>query len=76
MNFLRIYMLRLKEFRWRNGKIAQNIPDINDDEWPQILSNCTNQEFAYIINLYKKPEAMMPNGGPGKKPQLESIINN
>ena len=26
MNFLRIFMLRLKDFRWKNGEIDQNIP--------------------------------------------------
>ena len=29
MNFLRILLIRLKDFRWRSGKIAQNIPVIN-----------------------------------------------
>ena len=65
MNFLRILLLRLKDFRWKNGKIAQNIPEINADEWPQILSHCTKQEFQFLIKLNGDPKAAMPNQATG-----------
>ena len=64
-------MLRLKDFRWKNGQIAQNIPEINADEWPQILSHCTNQEFLSLINLHRDPGTEMPNQGTGRRTPVQ-----
>ena len=47
--------------------MLKNIPEITQDEWPEILSHCTNQEFTYIINLYQNPGRRMPNEGTGRK---------
>ena len=49
MNFLRILLIRLKDFRWRSGNLADNIPVINANEWPQIVSHCTEQEFDDLV---------------------------
>ena len=65
MNFLRILLICLKDFRWRSGKIAQNIPVINASEWPQILSHCIEQEFQFLVNLTGDPKAAMPNQATG-----------
>ena len=76
MNFLRIFMLHLKDFRWKNGKIPQNIPEINADEWPQILSHCTKQEFLSLINLNGDPKAAMPNQATGQKTPVQEYYQN
>ena len=43
-----------------------NIPDITQEEWPEIFRHCNNQEFPYVINLYQNPERRMPNEGTGR----------
>ena len=66
MNFLRIYMLRLKEFKWMDGNLVKNIPHINKEELTYILANCTEGERMIIINLYQTPGSLMPNNGNGR----------
>merc|ERR1712240_742467 len=66
MNFLRIYMLRLKEFRWMDGNLVKNIPHINKEELNYILANSTEGERMIVLNLYQKPGNLMPNIGNGR----------
>ena len=66
MNFLRIYMLRLKEFRWMDGNLVKNIPHINKEELTYILANCTEGERMIMINIYQTPGSLMPNNGSGR----------
>ena len=66
MNFLRIYMLRLKEFGWMDGDLVKNIPHVTKEELTYILANCTEDERMTIINIYQKPGSLMPNNGSGR----------
>ena len=52
MNFLRIYMLRLREFGWMSGNLVKNIPHVTKEEWAIILANCTEEERITMINVY------------------------
>ena len=66
MNFLRIYMLRLREFGWMSGNLVQNIPHVTKEEWTIILANCTEEERITMINVYQRPGSLMPNHGSGR----------
>lgn len=66
LNFLRIYMLRLGEFGWMNGNLVQNIPQMTDEEWTVIFSNCNEKQCATLINVFQRPESLMPNNGTGR----------
>ena len=66
MNFLRIYMLRLKEFSWMNGDLVQNNPHVTKEELTYILANCNEEERITMINIYQKPGSLMPNNGSGR----------
>ena len=56
MNFLRIYMLRLREFGWMSGDLIQNIPHVTKAEWTLILAHCTEEERITMINVYQNQE--------------------
>ena len=61
MNFLRILLIRIKDFRWRRGDLNECIPVIEPPEWPQIASHCTEQEFDNLIKLRGNPRVAMAN---------------
>ena len=61
MNFLRILLIRIKDFRWRRGDLNECIPVIEPPEWPQIASHCTEQEFDDLIKLFGNSKASMAN---------------
>ena len=67
MNFLRILLIRLKDFRWRSRNLAENIPVIQPNEWPQIYSHCTEQEFDSLIKLVGNTKATMANQATGRQ---------
>merc|ERR1712240_619145 len=66
MNFLRIYMLRLKEFGWMDGDLVKNIPHVTKEELTYILANCNEEERMTLINIYQKPGSLIPNNGSGR----------
>ena len=67
MNFLRILLIRIKDFRWRKGDLNECIPVIEPSEWPQIASHCTNQEFDNLIKLRENPRVAMANQATGRQ---------
>ena len=70
-NFLRILLIRLKDFRWQSGEITKNIPEIHASEWPKILSHCTEQEFQFLINIKGDSKEAMPNQVTGRKTPIQ-----
>ena len=77
MNFLRILLkFSLKDFRWRSGKIAENISVINANEWPQIFSYCTEQEFVALVKLVGNPKAAMANQATGRQTPVKEYYEN
>ena len=76
MNFLRILLIRLKDFIWRSGNLADNIPVINANEWPQIYSHCTEQEFDNLIKLVGNPKAAMANQATGRQTPVKEYCQN
>ena len=67
MNFLRILLIRIKDFGWRKGDLRECIPVIELSEWPQIASHCTNQEFDNRIKLKENPRVAMANQATGRQ---------
>ena len=59
-------MLRLHEFGWMNGNLVQNIPQMTNEEWTVILANCNEEQRTTLINVYQRPESLMPNNGTGR----------
>ena len=49
LNFLRIFLIRLKDFRWQSGEITKNIPEIHASEWPKIIVQ--NRNFNSLLIL-------------------------
>ena len=76
MNFLRILLIHLKDFRWRSAKLADNIPVINANEWPQIFSHCTEQEFDALVKLTWDPISAMPNQATGRQTPVQEYYQN
>ena len=76
LNLLRIFLIRLKDFRWQSGEITKNIPEIHASEWPKILSHCTEQEFQFLINLKGDPKVAMPNHATGQKTPVQEYYQN
>ena len=79
MNFMRILLIRVKDFRWRRGNLEENIPVIQPQEWPQIASHCTEQEFDNLIKLVGNPRVAMTNQATGRQTPVKEycqILNN
>ena len=59
-------MLRMHEFGWMNGNLVQNIPQVSSEKWTVILANCNEEQRTTLINVYQRPESLMPNNGTGR----------
>ena len=73
MNFLRILVFRMKDFRWRRGDLDESIPVIEPSEWPQIVSHCTEQEFSNLIKLIGNPRVAMANQATGRQTPVSIV---